>query len=207
MSADHALSERAYISLKFDLVEGRLLPGRINIGQLADRYGMSATPIREAMLRLVGEALLEMPAAGGFAIPVLDEVAVRHLYSLSQYVMLTAASCRSGLLADHAFDEQPNSGALPPIEQLFDSLAKRTQNAFLVFFVQNLNDQMRRIRRAEESKLSGLHREFGALLGQIEHGSRQSIRRSVLAYHRRRLRNLPEIMSLLSQSRNGTSRE
>lgn len=205
MSADHALSERAYTDLKRDLIEGRLVPGRINIGQLADRYGMSATPIREAMLRLVGEDLLDMPTAGGFEIPVLDEIAVRHLYTLSQYLMLTAASCRSSLLAVHDFNEECHSGAPPPIECLFDSLAKGTQNAALMFFVQNLNDRMRRIRRAEEGKLSGLHREFAALRGQIEHGSRQSIRRSVIAYHRRRLRNLPEILSVLAQGklRNG----
>lgn len=199
MSADHALSERAYTDLKLDLIEGRLAPGRINIGQLADRYGMSATPIREAMLRLVGEALLEMPTAGGFEIPVLDEPAVRHLYVLSQYVMLTAASCRSGLLAAHDFNEQYISGAPPPIERLFDSLARLTQNATLMFFVQNLDDRMRRIRRAEEGKLNGLHREFDALVSQIERGSRPSIRRSVVAYHRRRLRHLPEIVAALRE--------
>lgn len=198
MSADHGLSERAYTALKLDLIEGRLGSGRVHIGQLAERYGTSATPMREALLRLVGEALLEMPAAGGFEIPVTDENAVRHLYLLSQYVMLTAASCRSGLLAAHHLNDQCTSGPAPPIERLFDSLAKATQNAALMFFVQNLNDRMRRIRRAEEGKLSGLDREFGALLGQIEHGSRQSIRRSVVAYHRRRIRNLPEIMSGLA---------
>jgi hypothetical protein len=198
MSANHGLSERAYASLKFDLVEGRLPAGRINIGQLADRYGMSATPIREAMLRLVGESLLEMPAEGGFEIRELDEAAVRHLYALSQYMMLTAVSCRSRVPVDHDLKEATVSGAPPPIELLFDSLAKGTQNAFLVIFVRNLNDQMRRIRRAEEGKLSGLGREFSALLRQIEHENRQSIRRSVIAYHRRRLRKLPEIMSAIA---------
>lgn len=198
MSADHGLSERAYTSLKFDLVEGRLPAGRINIGKLADRYGTSATPIREAMLRLVGESLLVMPAAGGFEIRALDEMAVRHLYALSQYVMLTAVSCRAGHLVDHGVEEEHISEAPPSIERLFDSLAEGTRNAFLMFFVQNLNDQMRRIRRAEERKLNGLQRELIALLGQIEHGNRQSTRRSVIAYHRRRLRNLPEIMSAIS---------
>lgn len=205
MSADHELSERAYTSLKFDLVEGRLAPGRIHIGKLADRYGMSATPVREAMLRLVGEALLEMPPAGGFEIPSLDEMAVRHLYALSQYVMLTAAACRSGLLVDLDFAAGCLSDVPPPIEQLFDSLAKGTQNAPLIFFVRNLNDRMRRVRRAEESKLSGLDREFGAISAQIEHGNKQSIRRSMIAYHRRRLRHLPEIMSALAQHGIGSS--
>jgi DNA-binding GntR family transcriptional regulator len=206
MSADHGLSERAYTSLKFDLIEGRLAPGRIHIGKLADRYGMSATPIREAMLRLVGEKLLEMPPAGGFEIPALDEMTVRHLYALSQYVMLTAAACRSGLLVDPDFEAGCLSDVPPPIEQLFDSLAKGTQNASLIFFVRNLNDQMRRIRRAEESKLSGLDREFSSILAQIGHGNRQSIRRSVIAYHRKRLRHLPEIMSAFLQSSLGANR-
>ena len=198
MSADHGLSQRAYTSLKLDLIEGRIASGRINIGQLADRYGMSATPVREAMLRLVGEALLDMPVTGGFEIPSLDENAARHLFILSQYVMLTAASCRSSLLVSHDFNQQDELGAPPPIELLFDSISQVTQNVFFMHLVRNLNDRMRRIRRAEERKLSGLRREFDALLGKIERGNRQSIRRSVVAYHRRRIRNLPEIMSGLT---------
>ncbi|MGN7930544.1 GntR family transcriptional regulator [Sphingopyxis sp. 22461] len=197
MSADHGLSERAYTSLKFDLIEGRLPAGRINIGQLADRYSTSTTPIREAMLRLVGESLLDMPSAGGFEIRALDEAAVRHLYVLSQYVMLNAAACRSRVLVDHDFEEESIAGAPPAIELLFDSLAKGTQNAVLAIFVRNLNDRMRRIRRAEEGKLNGLGREFSTLRRQIEHGNRQSIRRSVIAYHRRRIRNITEIMSAI----------
>lgn len=205
MSADHRLSEQAYNYLKLDVVEGRLLPGRINIAQIADRYGMSTTPIREAMLRLVGASLLNMPAEGGFEIPRLDEAAVRHLYILSQYVMLASATCRSSLGAEFTIAEHCGSDASPPIEQLLDSLAKQTQNAFLVQFVQNLNARMRRIRRAEEDRMRGLDRELGALLGQIEHGSRQALRRSVIAYHRRRLRHLPEIMDSLAQHSLGIS--
>ena len=200
MSADHGLNERAYARLQNDLVEGRLLPGRDQLGQLADRYGMSVTPIREAVLRLVGETLIDMPTAGGFKIHALDEPAVRQLYALSQYMMLSAVSCQSAALVDHSLENEPVAGASPPIERLADSLAKGTRNIFLLFFVRNLNDHMRRIRRAEEGKLSGLDREFAALLGQFEHGSRQSIRRSVIAYHRRRLRNLPEIMGALAQN-------
>src|SRR3546814_9783181 len=85
---------------------------------------MSATPVREAMLRLVGEALLDMPVTGGFEIPSLDENAARHLYILSQYVMLTAASCRSSLLVSHDFNQQDELGAPPPIELLFDSISQ-----------------------------------------------------------------------------------
>lgn len=201
MSADHGLSERAYISLKSDLIEGRLAPGRVHIGRLADRYGMSATPVREAMLRLVGETLLEMPPAGGFEIPALNEAAVRNLYAISQYVMLTAAACRGGLHVEPNLHDGDMSDLPPPIEELFDSIAKATRNVFLTAFVQNLNDHMRRIRRAEERKLTGLGREFSAISSQIERGSRQSMRRAIIAYHRRRIRYLPEIMSVLSHNR------
>src|SRR3546814_2943619 len=93
--------------------------------------------------------------------------------------MLTAASCRSSLLVSHDFNQQDELGAPPPIEILFDSISQVTQNVFFMHLVRNLNDRMRRIRRAEERKLSGLRREFDALLGKIERGNRQSIRRSV----------------------------
>src|SRR3546814_9180811 len=84
MGADHGLSERAYAALKLDLVEGELPPGRVRIPHLVGRYQAGATPVREAMLRLVGEGLLIMPVQGGFEVPALDEIAVRHLYEIAQ---------------------------------------------------------------------------------------------------------------------------
>lgn len=201
MGADHGLSERAYAALKLDLVEGELPPGRVRIPHLVGRYQAGATPVREAMLRLVGEGLLIMPVQGGFEVPALDEIAVRHLYEIAQCTILDAAACQIGAASPLAFDERDDADRAPPIERLFEFLAVRTGNPFFLARVRGLNDQMRRIRRAEESRLNGLHGEFAALLGQIRRDERPSVRRSLIAYHKRRLRHLPEIVGAIPPAR------
>lgn len=198
MGADHGLSERAYGALKLDLVEGELPPGRVRIPHLVDRYQAGATPVREAMLRLVGEGLLIMPVQGGFEIPALDELAVRHLYEIARCTVLDAAACQTGAASTLVFDERDQADRAPPIERLFEFLAVRTANPFFLARVRGLNDQMRRIRRAEESRLSGLQHEFAALLGQIRRDDRPSLRRSLIAYHNRRLRHLTEIVGAIA---------
>lgn len=189
------MSERAYAALKLDLVEGKLPPGRVRIPHLVERYQAGATPVREAMLRLVGEGLLMMPVRGGFEVPVLDEAAVRHLYQIAQCTILDAVACEIGA-SPLTFQEAEDDHA-PPIEQLFEFLAVRTGNPFFLARVRKLNDQMRRFRRAEEARLSGLQREFATLVGQISRKERQALRRSFIAYHKRRLRHLPEILGAL----------
>ncbi len=201
MGADHGLSERAYAALKLDLVEGELPPGRVRIPHLVERYQAGATPVREAMLRLVGEGLLIMPVQGGFEVSALDEITVRHLYEIAQCTILDAAACQIGASSTLVFDEEDETDRMPAIERLFEFLALRTGNPFFLARVRGLNDQMRRIRRAEEARLSGLHREFAALLGQIRRDERPSVRRSLIAYHKRRLRHLPEIVGAIPPAR------
>src|SRR3546814_6714187 len=96
MGAYHGLSERAYAALKLDLVEVELPPVRVRIPHLVERYQAGATPVREAMLRLVGEGLLIMPVQGGFEVSALDEITVRHLYEIEQCSILDAAACPIG---------------------------------------------------------------------------------------------------------------
>lgn len=74
MRRDHKLSERVYLELKRDLLAGNLPISRLPISHLALRYHASATPIREALLRLVGEGLVALNPAGGFALPRLSEL-------------------------------------------------------------------------------------------------------------------------------------
>jgi DNA-binding GntR family transcriptional regulator len=66
------LNDRAYAELKKGLTSGRFRPGEVLIiRQLADRYGISATPVREALQRLVAERALEMLPNRSIAVPIL----------------------------------------------------------------------------------------------------------------------------------------
>lgn len=66
------LNDRAYDEIKKGLIEGRFLPGQpLVIRTLAETYGISATPVREALQRLVAERLLEMAPNRSIIVPGL----------------------------------------------------------------------------------------------------------------------------------------
>ncbi|MDA7948536.1 MAG: GntR family transcriptional regulator [Hyphomicrobiaceae bacterium] len=66
------LAEKAYAQLRSGLISAQFRPGEtIRIRTLADQYGISATPVREAMQRLVAENALEMQPNKSFQVPIL----------------------------------------------------------------------------------------------------------------------------------------
>jgi DNA-binding GntR family transcriptional regulator len=60
LSTGPTLADQAYRALREDIIEGRLQPGeRITERRLAERLGVSPTPVREALSRLEHEQLIE----------------------------------------------------------------------------------------------------------------------------------------------------
>ena len=67
------LAAKTYGSMKQSLIAGKFLPGeRLRIRELATLFGTSATPVREALLRLISEHALELQAAKQIAVPDLS---------------------------------------------------------------------------------------------------------------------------------------
>src|SRR5262249_18516943 len=67
------LNDRAYDEIKKGLMAGKISPGQpVVIRTLAENYGISATPVREALQRLVAERLLEMLPNRSIAVPELS---------------------------------------------------------------------------------------------------------------------------------------
>ena len=80
-----SLSEQVYRHLRQALMEGEYRPGeRLTIAGVAELYGTSITPVREAIMRLASEQALRVVAATSVAVPVLtpgdlrEIVAIRH---------------------------------------------------------------------------------------------------------------------------------
>jgi DNA-binding GntR family transcriptional regulator len=67
------LWDRAYAAIKSDLLAGRLAPGdRLVLRQVADDLGISLTPVRDAVNRLIAERVLEhggLGQGGGAIVP------------------------------------------------------------------------------------------------------------------------------------------
>lgn len=65
----HTLVEVAYTSLKHDITTGLLKPGhKVNIRELNERYGISETPIKQALNRLISEGLIESTPRKGVSV-------------------------------------------------------------------------------------------------------------------------------------------
>ncbi|HRO10669.1 GntR family transcriptional regulator [Amaricoccus sp.] len=62
-----------YRRLKGDLLRGALAPGeRLQVEQIALRYGAGTNPVREAMNRLAAERMVDHEDQRGFSVPVLS---------------------------------------------------------------------------------------------------------------------------------------
>jgi DNA-binding GntR family transcriptional regulator len=68
------LRDEAVAALRAAILDGELAPGSIHSAvRLADRLGVSPTPVREAMLALVVSGLVEVLPNRGFRVAVIDE--------------------------------------------------------------------------------------------------------------------------------------
>jgi DNA-binding GntR family transcriptional regulator len=95
--------EIAYARLKEAIQSGDLKPGqRIRENEMADRFAMSRTPVREALRRLEADGLLTFAPYRGMVISELDHQAVIELYTMREALEGTAA----GLAARHASDAE-----------------------------------------------------------------------------------------------------
>lgn len=74
------LSMQVYQAIRNNLMDGRYEPGeRLVIAGLADELGVSITPVREAIFRLVSEHALEMTAATSIRVRNLTPAEVREI--------------------------------------------------------------------------------------------------------------------------------
>jgi DNA-binding GntR family transcriptional regulator len=74
------LSERVYTNIRNALMDGEYQPGdRLRINSLAEELGVSITPVREAIFRLVSDHVLEMKAATAVHVPELSPDKLREI--------------------------------------------------------------------------------------------------------------------------------
>lgn len=74
------LSESVYRRIRTALMGGQYAPGqRLRIGALAEQFGVSITPVREAIFRLVSEGALAMRAATAVSVPLLTADELREI--------------------------------------------------------------------------------------------------------------------------------
>ncbi|MEQ1941605.1 GntR family transcriptional regulator [Mesorhizobium sp. VNQ89] len=100
------LSEQIYRSLRLSLMDGEYRPGeRLTISTVAEQYGTSITPVREAIFRLVSEQALEVKAATSVIVPDPTSRDLREIVSIRKDLEGMAAF-RVGQIATSAMIDE-----------------------------------------------------------------------------------------------------
>jgi DNA-binding GntR family transcriptional regulator len=74
------LNEKAYLQIKSSIMSGQVAPGEVlRIRNLADEYGVSPTPVREALKQLVAEHALEVLPNRSIVVPQLTRAKFEEL--------------------------------------------------------------------------------------------------------------------------------
>jgi len=91
MRRSTSLSEEAHDLLRRDIVTCALAPGeRVVQAQLAQKYGIGLTPIREAMQRLVHERFLSLVGGSGYIVTPISYADICEVYDM-RIVLETSA--------------------------------------------------------------------------------------------------------------------
>lgn len=114
-------AEQVYAALKADIFDFRLLPGdRFTESEMAERYGVSRTPLRDALYRLEREGYLQVGFRSGWAVRPLDFAQLDELYDLR--IVLELAAVQRLCEADPPADLSALQAvwAVPEAERLHD---------------------------------------------------------------------------------------
>lgn len=188
--------ERVYHELKRRLADGTLGPGMpIEPAALSAELAASITPIRDALHRLVGEALVEAPNHNGFRAPRLSEARLRDLYQWNgRAVWLAIRHLRREAL-DRVELEPSRAGIGSAAADLFRQVAQASGSDEHALAIDRLNDRLAPYRRIEDDVLDGLAEELGTLSTLLQSPERAPLNRAVQRYHRRRVIAAPRILA------------
>lgn len=118
-AVSRTLIERAYAQLRDDIVEGRIAPGeKLRVEHLKPRYEVSAGTLREAITRLVSDALVEAEGQRGFRVAPIALQDLLDITDLRLHIEIDALR-RSIRRGDDAWRER--------LQQAFDEMSEFEQ--------------------------------------------------------------------------------
>lgn len=191
--------DRVYAAIKDQLRKGAFRPGeRLEPAAFSDELSASVTPIRDALHRLTGERFVEAPRQDGFRVPLVTETMLRHLYAWHLDLLLLATARRRWapvrLEGSEGASVPAPPGRLDWQNALFLKLVEAGGNPEHVFALRVLIERMEPYQRLEDELLDALQAETETIAAAILAGDRAALRKSLMAYHRRRARLVPELI-------------
>lgn len=194
------LVERLAQALADDIAEGALAPGaRLDEQALAQRFGVSRTPVRETLHRLAASGLVEARPHRGV---VVANVTLERLLQMFEVMTELEGACArfaaermsagekralAGLHKEsHAFVEAGDIDAYETANRQFHkAIYEGGRNPFLVETTQDMRRRLAPFRRAQfrlEGRLASSHAEHRIVLEAIRTGDGEAAYRSMRAH-------------------------
>jgi DNA-binding GntR family transcriptional regulator len=157
-------SERAYQILRDDIVEWRLVPGTV-LGEVeqAVRLGVSRTPLREALSRLMTDGLVTSQSGRGLVVTDVSVDNIRELFDVRKAlevkaVRLAAKHHTGGTFSDLerefyavpellASDDSDRSAYFDLVRRFDDAVDDAVDNDYLIVALNSLRTHLVRVRR------------------------------------------------------------
>ncbi len=148
--------DRIYDAVLSEIVEGSLAPGaKLVEGRLAERLGVSRTPVREALFRLSQEGFVTTSPGKGFSVRALDERQARELFPILATLEGLALTLAAPLVKLDLDALRRANKALAPLRKrpwdairadtaFHDLLLRRCPNASLLAMVEAVRRQLLR---------------------------------------------------------------
>lgn len=203
-------ADRAYALTKELVLTGALPGGHLfSEGEIADRLGVSRTPVREAFLRLQAEDLLRLiPKRGAVVVPVppgeaedvldareaVEIAAVRRLLRRPELVPAAVEELREALRAQQErADAADLHGVAEADEAFHGTLVAAGRNTLTMRFYATLADRQRRMSvhalAPIPDQIPVVLREHAELIGIVERGDEAAFALALRAHldgtHRR----------------------
>jgi len=159
-----AAADGVYEALREAIVAKRLLPGdRLAEEQLARQFGVSRTPVREALLRLEAEQFATRVARRGLVVRPIPESEVLEVYAVRAALDGLAASlaaeqatppdrARLRWISDQIREAGDRADYVRMAElniELHEALCDAAHNGMLLLFMRQIHDWVRRFGEAD----------------------------------------------------------
>ncbi|MEE2859343.1 MAG: GntR family transcriptional regulator [Pseudomonadota bacterium] len=141
-------AEQVHTALAAGIVQGQLPPGApLGETALAAQFGLSRTPVREALQKLAGEGLVERGPRRAFVVRRMSTDALRHLFeALGELEALCAgmaarrmSAAEIALLARILDSDGPGADYADVNIRFHDALRQGAQNQVLAGLLEDLN--------------------------------------------------------------------
>jgi DNA-binding GntR family transcriptional regulator len=181
-------SERAYAALREDILEWRLEPGTV-LGEVeqSERLGISRTPLREALARLLSDGLVAAQGGRGLVVTTVSVHDIAQLFdlrqALEQQIARQAAQHRDPAVFDALavefraapglLERSDHAAYYELVARLDAAMDAASANSYLVTAVRSLRPhlvRLRRISRDNSSRLLAAAREHLLIVEAVAAG-------------------------------------